>query len=142
MQHFSPTHIFKALIPLMPTLYLLSLHPPHRLMLLAVFLYLLLPLPFLTPSGLFNGMIEISEPGALNFYTFFRLIQLTLIVFRNLTLTHFFSFWIPGFPAQQPDCLHSWSGILSPNTMHASGNVIIFVRQGISFCELFTSSFS
>ena len=31
------------------------------------------PLSFspLTPSGFFNGMLEISELGALNFYTFF-----------------------------------------------------------------------
>ena len=51
-------------------------------MLLAVFLHLL------TPSGFFNGMLEVSEPGALNFYTFFCLIPLTLFVSMNLTLIH------------------------------------------------------
>ena len=42
----------------------------------------------LTLSGFFSGMLAVSEPGALNFYTFFRLIPLTLFVSRNLTLSH------------------------------------------------------
>ena len=42
-QHLHP--IFKPLILILPTLYLLPLLPNHRLMLLAVSLYLLLPLP-------------------------------------------------------------------------------------------------
>ena len=45
--------------------------------------------PRLTPSGFFNGMLGFSKPGALNFYTFFHLIQLTLFVSRNLTLINF-----------------------------------------------------
>ena len=57
-------------------------------MLLAVLLHLLLLLHHLTPSGFFNGMLEVSEPGALNFYTFFCLIPLTLFVSMNLTLIH------------------------------------------------------
>ena len=44
--------------------------------------------PSLTPSGLFNGMLGVSEPGALNWYTLFRLIPLTLFVSRNLTLIY------------------------------------------------------
>ena len=39
-------------------------------------------------SGFFNGMLEVFEPGALNFYTFFCLIPLTAFVFMNLTLIH------------------------------------------------------
>ena len=46
MQHSHPTLAFRPLIPFPSTLYLLPLHPHHRLMLLAVSLYLLLPLPF------------------------------------------------------------------------------------------------
>ena len=42
----------------------------------------------LTPLGFFNGMLEVSDPGALNYYTLFCLILLTLFVCRNLTLTH------------------------------------------------------
>ena len=45
MQHSQPALAFKPLILFPPSLYLLSLHPHHRLMLLAVSLYLLLPLP-------------------------------------------------------------------------------------------------
>ena len=45
MQHSHPTLIFKPLIHFPPTLYLLPLHPHHRLMLVAVTLYLLLSLP-------------------------------------------------------------------------------------------------
>ena len=40
------------------------------------------------------------------------------------------------------DRAHSHSGILSPDTTHASGGVIIFVRQGLSLSELSTSSLS
>ena len=40
-----PTLAFKPLIPLPPTLYLLLLHPHHRIKFLAVSLQLLLPLP-------------------------------------------------------------------------------------------------
>ena len=42
----------------------------------------------LTPSGFFNGMLGASKPGALNCYTLFRLIPLTLFVSRNLTLIY------------------------------------------------------
>ena len=66
----------------------LPLHSHHRLMLLVVPLHFLLPLSPLTPSGFFNVMLGVSEPGALNFYTLFCLIPLTLSVSRNLTLTH------------------------------------------------------
>ena len=41
--------------------------------------------PFLTLSGFFNGMLGVSNPGALNYYTLFRLIPLTLFISRNLT---------------------------------------------------------
>ena len=41
----------------------------------------------LTPSGFFNRMLGMSKLGALNFYTFFRLILLTLFVSKNLILT-------------------------------------------------------
>ena len=83
MHHPHPILAFKPLIPFPPTLYLLPLHPHHRLMILAVSLYLLLLLPLSTPSGLFNGMLGVSEPEVLNCYTLFRLIPLTLLVSRN-----------------------------------------------------------
>ena len=42
----------------------------------------------LTPSGFFNGMLEVPEQGALNCYTFCHLIPLTLFVSRNLILNY------------------------------------------------------
>ena len=47
LQHLHPTLTFKLSILFPPTLYLLPLDPHHRLMLLAVSLYLLLLLPLL-----------------------------------------------------------------------------------------------
>ena len=88
-------------------------------------------------------MLGVSEPGALNFYTFFRLIPLTLFVSMgesNLNLSS--SFWISGFSALRSDGTHFHSGIFSTDVTDASGGVIIFVRHGLSFFELSTSSLS
>ena len=85
MQHSHPTLAFKPLILFPPTLYLVPLHPHHRFMLLAVSLYLCFLFPSLTLLGFFNGMLGVSEPGALNCYTLFCLIPLTLFISRNLT---------------------------------------------------------
>ena len=52
------------------------------------------------------------------------------------------SFQIPGFSALCFDRTHSRSGILPPVATHASGIVVIFVRQGLSFSKLSTSSLS
>ena len=41
----------------------------------------------LTVSGFFNGMLEVFEPGALNYSTFFRPVLLILSAFRNPILT-------------------------------------------------------
>ena len=87
MLHSRPTLVFKTLIPLLPILYLLHLPPHHHPLLLGALLCLLLPLP-LTPSGFFNGMLEVFEPGTLNYFTFFHPILLTLSVPRNPILTH------------------------------------------------------
>ena len=43
--------------------------------------------PPLTLSGFFNGMLEVFEPEALNYSTFFRPILLTLSAFKNPILT-------------------------------------------------------
>ena len=96
------------------------------------------PLP-LTLSGFSNGMLEVFKPEALNYFTFSRPILLTLSVSRNSILTHL---PLSGFSALRPDRIHSRFGILSPDATHASGGVIIFVRQGLSFSELSTSSLS
>ena len=133
------TLVSKPLIPHLPILYLLPLPLHHRPLLLAVFLCLLPPLLPLTLSGFFNGMLVVSVPGALNYFTFSRPIQPTLSAYRNLILT---LLPLSGFSALCSDHTHSRSGILSPDAMHASGGVVIFVRQGLSFSELSTSSLS
>ena len=58
----------------------------------------------------------------------------------NLNLSS--SFRIPGFSALRSDGTHSRSGIFSTDVTDSSGRVIIFVRQGLSFSELSTSSLS
>ena len=78
-------------------------------------------------------------PGALNYFTFSCPIQSTLSAYRNLILT---LLSLSGFSALRSDRTHSRSGILSPDATHASGGVIIFVRQGLSFSEHSTSSLS
>ena len=87
-------------------------------------------------------MLEVFEPGALNYFTFFRPILSTLSVSRNAILNSSSSFRTPGFSALRSDCTHSRSGILYRNAKHVSGGVIIFVRQGLSFSVLSTSSLS
>ena len=67
-------------------------------------------------------------------------VDLVCIQESNLYLSS--SFRIPGFSAQQSNCSHSQSGIFSTDVTDASGGVIIFVRQGLSFSKLHTSSLS
>ena len=62
-----------------------------------------------------------------------------LICIQESNLNSSSPFRIPGFSALRSDCTHSRSGILSLDATHASGGVVIFVRQGLSFSELSTS---
>ena len=65
-----------------------------------------------------------------------------LVCIQESNLNSSSSFRIPEFCALRSDRTHSRSGILSFDTTHASGGVIIFVRQGLSFSELSTSTLS
>ena len=65
-----------------------------------------------------------------------------LICIQESNLNSSSSFRIPGFSALRCDRTHSQSGILSSDTTHAGGGVVIFVRQRLSFSELSTSSLS
>ena len=88
MLHSRVILVSKPPIPHLPILYLLPLLLHHRPLLLSIFLHLL---PFLLPltlSGFFNGMLEVFEPGALNYFTFYRPIQSILSASRNPILTH------------------------------------------------------
>ena len=135
------TPVSKPSIPHLPILYLLPLLPHHRPLFLAIFLRLLLPLLPLTLSGFFNGMLDVFEPGSLNYFIFYCPIQSILSASRNPILT----------PLPLSGFLDSLLCVLitptpglafSPDTTHASGRVVIFVRQGLSFSELSTSSLS
>ena len=142
MQHSHPTLAFKPLILFPSTLYFLPLHPNHRLMFLAISLYFLLPLPL--PNSLkvlqWNaGGLRARSTRLLHFISSHP-VDLICIQESNLNLSS--SFRIPGFSALQSDGTHSRSGIFSTDVTDASGGVIIFVRQGLSFSELSISSLS
>ena len=141
MQHSRPTLVFILLIPRWPILYLLSLPPHYRLLLLAVFLRLLHPLP---PESLrvlqWNaGDLRASSAKLLHFLSSH---PVNLICIQESNLNSSSSYRILGFSALRSDCTHSRSGIFSTDATQASGGVIIFFRQGLSFSELFTSSLS
>ena len=127
MQHSHPTLAFKPLILFPPTFYLLPLHSHHRLMLLAVSLYRLLPL---LPNCLrvlqWNaGDLQARSTELLHFISSHP-VDSICIQESNLNLSS--SFRIPGFSALRSDGTHSRSGIFSTDFTDASGGVIIFVR--------------
>ena len=65
-----------------------------------------------------------------------------LICIQESNLNSSSSFRIPGFSALRSDRTHSRSGILFFDTTDASGGVVIFVRQSLSFSELSISTLS
>ena len=141
MLHSHPTLVLKPLIPHRPILYLLPLPSHHRPLLLAVLLCLLPPFP---PDSLrvlqWNaGGLRARSTELLHFLSSH---PVDLICIQESNLNSSSSFRIPGFSALCSDRIHSRSGILSRDDTHASGGVIIFVRQGLSFSELSISSFS
>ena len=142
MHHSHPTLAFKPLILFPPTLYLLPPDPNHRLMILAVSLYLLLPLPLTNYLRVLQwnaGGLRARSTELLHFVSSH---PVDLICIQESNLNSSSSFRIPGFSALRSDGTHSQSGIFSTNVTDASGGVIIFVRQGLSFSELSTSSLS
>ena len=142
MLHSRPTLVSRRRVPHLPISYLLPLPSHHRPLLMAVLLRLLPPLPPDTLRVLqWNaGVLRTRNTELLPFS---RSILLTLSASRNPILTNSSScFRIPRFSALRSHSTHSPSGILSHDAMYASGGVIIFVRQGLSFSELSTSSLS
>ena len=142
MQHSHPTLTFELLILFPPTLYLLPLHPHHRLMLLAVSLYLLLSIPLpnsLTVLQWNAGGLRARSTKLLHFISSHP-VDFICIQKSNLNVSS--SFRIPGFSALQSHGTHSRSGIFCTDVADASGGVIIFFKQGLFFSELSTSSLS
>ena len=147
MQHSHPTLAFKPLILFPPTVYFLALHPYHRLMLLVVSLYHLLPLPLRKQPG--PGLPQGSSmecwgllARSTELLRFISSHPVYLICIQKSNLNLFSSFRIPGFSALQSDGTHSRSGIFFTNVTDASGGFLIFVGQGLSFSELSTSFLS
>ena len=139
MLHSLPTLVFKSLILLLPILYLFPPPPHHRLLFLAVLLRVLPPLP---PNSL--RVLQWNAGGLrarrTELFHFFSSHPIDLISTQESNLYSFSPFRIPGFSALRSDRTHSQSGIFSRDAMHASGGVVIYVRQGLSFSELSTSS--
>ena len=127
MQHLHPTLILKPLIFFPPTLYLLPLYPHQRLMLLAVSLYLLLPLPLLNSLRVPQLNAEGLQARSTKLQHFILSHPVSLICIQESNLNLSSSFRIPGFCAVRADGTHSRSDIFSTDVTDASG-VIIFVR--------------
>ena len=111
MQHSHPTLTFKLLILFPLTLYLLPLHPHHRLMLLAVSLYLLLSLSLHNSIRVLQwnaGGLRARRTKLIHFISS-HLVDLIYIQESDLNLSS--SFRIPGFSALQSHGTHSLSGI-------------------------------
>ena len=122
MQHLHPTLIFKPLILFPPTLYLLPLHPHHRLMLLAVSLYLLLSLPLLKSLRVFQwnaGGLQARSTKLVHFISSHP-VDLIYIYIQEANLNLSSSFQIPGFSALRSHGTHSRSGIFSTDVADAS----------------------
>ena len=141
MLHSRPALVSKPLILLLPILHLLPLPPRQRPLLLVVIIRLLFPLFPLTLSAFFNGMLEVSEPEAPNYFTFSRPILSTLSASRNPILILFpLSRFLDSLFCV---LIEPTSGLaFSLMMLVASGGVVIFVRQGQSFSKLSTSSLS
>ena len=86
MQHSHPTLAFKPLILFPPTSYLLYLHPHHRLMLLAVSLYLLLLLPLPNFLRVLQRNAEGLQTRSTELLHFISSRWWILFASRNLTL--------------------------------------------------------
>ena len=111
-------------------------------MLLTVSLYLLLSLPLHNSLRVLQrnaGGLRARSTKLLHFISSHP-VDLIFIQEPNLNLSS--SFRIPGFSALQSHGTHSRSGIFSTDGADASGGVIVFVKQGLFFSELSTSSLS
>ena len=104
MQHSCPNLIFKPLITLLSTLYLIPLLPHHGLMLLAVSLHLLLPPDSFRVLQWNAGGLRARSTELLHFILSHP-VDLICIQESNLNSSSYFR--IPGFSALRSDCTHS-----------------------------------
>ena len=125
MLHYRPTPVFKPLIPHLPILYLLLLPP--------------LPPEYLRVFQWNAGGLRARSTKLFHFLSSH---PVDLICIEESDLNSSSSFRIPEFLPLRSDRTHSQYGNLSPDVTHASGGVIILVRQGLSYSELSTSTLS
>ena len=121
---------------------LTTAHPFLPTLLLTVSLYLLLSLSLPYSLRIFQwnaGGLQARSTKLLHFISSHP-VDFIYIQESNLNLSS--SFQIPGFSALRSHGTHSRSGIFSTDVADASRGVIIFVKQGLSFSELSTSSLS
>ena len=111
MQHSHPTLAFKPLIVFPSTLYLFPLHPHHRLILLAVSLYLLLPLPLPNSLRVLQWNAEGLQARRTKLLHFISSHPVDLICIQESNLNLSSSFRVPGFSALRSDGTHSRSGV-------------------------------
>ena len=98
--------------------------------------------PSLTSSGFFNGMLGDLQARNTELLYFIWSHPVNLICIQESNFNLSSSFRIPKFSALRSNGTHSQSGVFSTDITDASGGVIIFVRQGLSFSELFISFLS
>ena len=139
MLHSRPTLVSKPLIPHLHILYILPLPPQYpRLLRLSFGVSCFLSLPdFLRFLQWNAGGLRARSTELLHFLLSH---PVDLICIQEFNLNSSSSFRIPGFFALRSDRTYFRSGILSPDATHASSGVVIFVRQGLSFSKLSTSS--
>ena len=141
MLHSRPTLVFKPLIPIRHSVSPSSA-PHHRPLLLGR------PStpPASSPSPDSFRVLQWNAGGlrarSTELLHFLSSHPADLICIKESNLNSSCFFRIPGFSALRSDRTHFRSGILSPDATHASGGVVTFVRQGLSFSELSTSSLS
>ena len=131
MLHSCPPSSPNLLSPICSFCIIFSAHH-HRFLLLAVLLRPLPPLPLDSLMVLqWNaGGLRARSTELLHFLSSH---PVDLICIQESNFNSSSSFRIPGFSALRSDCTHSRSGILSPDATHASGGVVIFVREGLFF---------
>ena len=105
-------------------------------------LYLLLPIPLLNSLRVLQWNAEGLQARKTELLHFISSFPVDHICIQEFNLNLLSSFRIPGFFALRSDGTHSRSGVFSTDVSDASGGVNIFVKQGLSFSELSTSSLS
>ena len=85
-------------------------------------------------------MLGVSQPKNPELLHLMSSYPVGLICIQESNLNLSSSFRIPGFSVLRSNGTHYRSGIFSTDVTDASGSVIIFIRQGLSFSELSPSS--